>query len=314
MKLLTYVCAAAISATLAAPVAAQSYGIATGNPGTLFHNIGTAVANTANNAGLRTTVQPATSTNQYIPYVGSGGIDFGVANLQEVSYAEQGAGWFEGMESPDLRIVGMIMPLRLGIFTRADDGIGSIAELEGRPVADGYTAQQTILPLIDGLLATADLTRDDIESVMVPSTSAGADAFMSGEADAFVFAFGAGKVREADASVGGLYALPMEPTEENLTAMRKYWPTAFFTQIEGGSTPGVPETDTYMAYPQVVFTHASADEQAVYEMTKALYEGKDTLTETFKPFAGFNPDDMHGDGGGVKFHPGALRFYEEKGL
>ena len=47
---------------------AQTVGIATSNPGSLFHNIGTAVANAANAAGLNTTITPATSPNQFIPF------------------------------------------------------------------------------------------------------------------------------------------------------------------------------------------------------------------------------------------------------
>ena len=53
-------------AMFAGSVQAQTVGIATSNPGSLFHNIGTAVANAANKAGLNTTIQPATSPNQFI--------------------------------------------------------------------------------------------------------------------------------------------------------------------------------------------------------------------------------------------------------
>ncbi len=87
----------AVTAGAAATTAgAQNVGIATSNPGSIFHNIGTAVANAANEAGLNTTIQPATSPNQYIPFVNSGGIEFGVSNLQEVSYAVGGEAWWNG--------------------------------------------------------------------------------------------------------------------------------------------------------------------------------------------------------------------------
>ncbi|NCW16438.1 MAG: C4-dicarboxylate ABC transporter substrate-binding protein, partial [Rhodobacteraceae bacterium] len=72
-------CVAAIFGTAST---AENAGIATSNPGSLFHNIGTAVANAANANGLNTTIQPATSPNQFIPFINSGGIEFGVANLQ----------------------------------------------------------------------------------------------------------------------------------------------------------------------------------------------------------------------------------------
>jgi TRAP transporter TAXI family solute receptor len=293
---------------------AQTVGIATSNPGSLFHNIGTAVANAANNAGLDATIQPATSPNQYIPFVASGGIEFGVANLQEVNYALEGKEWFEGSVNPDLRLVGLIMPLREAIFVRADSDIHSIADLRGQPMVDGYTAQQTIIPQLDAMYATAGMTRADMTPVVVPSVVAGADAFISGESVGFIFAHGAGKVREADAAVGGLRALSIEPTEENLATVREHWPVAFFTEIEGGSTPGVTETAWYMAYPQAVFTNANVADDAVYAMTKALYENKDTLVESFRPFAGFQPDAMVGDIAPSEYHPGAVRFYEEVGI
>ncbi len=297
------------------PASAQTVGIATSNPGSLFHNIGTAVANAANQGGLNATIQPATSPNQYLPFVGSGGIEFGVANLQEVNYALEGKEWFEGSESPDLRIVGLIMPLVEAIFVRADSDIHTIADLEGRPMVDGYTAQNTILPQLDAMYATAGMTRADMEPVQVPSVVAGADAFISVDSVGFIFAHGAGKVREADAAVGGLRALPIENTEENLELARQFWPVAFFVELEPGpNTPGVEETATYFAYPQVVFTHAGVSDEMVYQMAKTLHEGKEIMASTFPPFNAFNPDDMVGEIAPAQYHPGAIRFYEEIGL
>lgn len=301
--------------TVSGAASAQTVGIATSNPGSLFHNIGTAVANAANEAGLNATIQPATSPNQYIPHVASGGIEFGVANLQEVNYALEGQEWFSDNENPDLRVVGLIMPLVEAIFVRADSDIHSIADLEGQPMVDGYTAQNTILPQLDAMYATAGLTREDMEPVQVPSVVAGADAFIAGDSVGFIFAHGAGKVREADAAVGGLRALPIEPTDENLELARQFWPVAFFVELEPGpNTPGVEETATYFAYPQVVFTHANVPDEVVYEMAKVLHEGKDEMAATFPPFNAFNPEDMVGDLGVSEYHPGAIAFYEEVGI
>lgn len=307
----------AVAATLAfsSAAAAQTVGIATSNPGSIFHNIGTAVANAANKAGLNATIQPATSPNQYIPFVNSGGIEFGVANLQEVNYALEGREWFGGSVNSNLRIVGLVMPLVEAIFVRADSDIRSIADLRGRRMVDGYTAQQTILPQLDAIYATVGLTRADMQPVQVSSVVAGADAFIAGDSVGFIFAHGAGKVREADAAVGGLRALPINPTEENLKVAREHWPAAFFAELSPGpNAPGVEETATFFAYPQIVFTHAGVDEDTVYQMTKILHESKKVMATTFPPFNAFDPDKMVGDVAPSEFHPGAIRFYREAGL
>ena len=199
---------------LAAPAAAQNVGIATSNPGSLFHNIGTAVANAANAAGLATTIQPATSPNQFIPFVNAGGIEFGVANLQEVNYAITGEEWWAGQTNPELRVVATLMPLVEAIFVRADSGITSLQDLRGKPMTDGYTAQNTILPQLEAFYSTAGMSRADMVPVSVASVVAGADAFIAGDTVGFIFAHGAGKVREADAAVGGLRALGVGDTSD----------------------------------------------------------------------------------------------------
>jgi TRAP transporter TAXI family solute receptor len=308
--------AAAIAVGLIATGAsAQVVGIATSNPGSLFHNIGSAVANAANEAGLNTTIQPATSPNQFIPFVNSGGIEFGVANLQEVSYAINGDAWWNGVKSADLRIVGMLMPLREAIFVRADSDIKTLTDLKGKAMTDGFTAQNTILPQLEAIYATAGMSRADMTPVNVPSVVAGADAFIAGDAIGFIFAHGAGKVREADASVGGLRALPVaDASEAGLAAARAHWPTAFFGEMKAGSAPGVLEDAIYIAFPQVIFTHKGVSDDVVHAMAKAIHEGKAAMVSTFKPFGGFNPADMMGDPGAASFHPGALKYFAEVGL
>jgi uncharacterized protein len=104
-----HVLAAVVSATailVASAAYPQNVGIATSNPGSLFHNIGTAVANAANAAGLNTTIQAATSPNQFIPFIDQGGIEFGVANLQEVDYADYR--WMNGGRARNLKTCALL--------------------------------------------------------------------------------------------------------------------------------------------------------------------------------------------------------------
>lgn len=318
VKLLPRVVATAVvaSALAACPAMAQTVGIATSNPGSLFHNIGTAVAKAANEGGLNATLQPATSPNQYLPLVNSGEVEFGVANLQEVNYALEGKAWFKGSTNPNLRVVALIMPIREAIFVRKDSDIKKIADLKGKPMVDGYTAQQTILPQLDAIYATAGLTRADMEPVQVPSVVAGAAAFMAGQSAGFIFAHGAGKVREADAAVGGIRALPIENTPENVKAIKKHWPAGYLTKVKPGpAAPGVLEEDWFIAYPQLVLTHKSAKDDVVYKMAKIIYESQSKMGAVFAPFKAFNPkEDMVGDTAPSEYHPAAVKFYKEIGL
>ena len=225
-SLRTLAAVAVVSPLFASSLMAQTVGIVTSNPGSLFHNIGSAIAKVANESGLSTTIQPATSPNQYLSLVNSGEVEFGVANLQEVNYALEGKEWFKGNANPNLRVVALIMPLREAIFVRKDSGIKTIADLKGKPMVDGYKAQQTILPQLEAMYATAGLTRADMQRVQVPSVVGGAAAFMSGQAVGFIFAHGAGKVREADAAVGGVRRCPSRTRQRTSRRSRSTGPRA----------------------------------------------------------------------------------------
>lgn len=309
--------ATVLAATLlwSGAASAQMAGMATANPGSIFHSIASAIASAANRAGFSMTVQPATSADQYIRYVGSGGIEFGVANLQEINYATEGAAWFDGEPMPELRAVGLIMPLVSAIFVRDDSDIETIADLRGRSMVDGYVSQQTILQHLDAIYATAGLTRADMRPIQVSGITAGADAFMTGDADGFIFAHGAAKVREADAAVGGIRALSLDNSEEAVAAMREHWPTGYLVEVEPGPAfPGVREPGYHMAFPQVVFTHAGVDDDIVYEMARVLHQEKAAMAANFIPFNAYDPDAMAGNTASTPYHPGALRYFEEAGL
>ncbi len=316
MKMRDYAVAAGMLLAATGAADAQTVGIATSGPGSLFHNIGSAVAKAANDAGLNATIQPATSPNQYLFTVNGGEIEFGVCNLQEFNYALEGREWFDGNANPNLRVVAQIMPLREAIFVRKDSGIMSLADLKGKPMVDGYTAQNTILPQLDALYATVGMTRDDMQPVQVPSVVAGADAFMAGESVGFIFAHGAGKVREADAAVGGLRALPVENTPEAIAAIKEHWPVGFLTKIAPGpASPGVLEEGWFIAYPQIVFTSKDVPDELVYQMAKIVHDSQKVMAETFPPFGQFKPDEqMVGDTSPGEYHPGAIKYYKEIGL
>jgi uncharacterized protein len=307
---------ALVTGTTFAPAAfGQAVGIATSNPGSIFHNIGTAVAKAANDAGINVTIQPATSPNQYMPLVNQNDVEFGVGNLEEFNNALQGTAWFAGSVNENLRVVGLIMPIREAIFVRADSGITKTEDLRGQPMVDGYTAQQTILPQLDAIYATSGMSRSDMQPVQVPSVVGGADAFIAGDSVGFIFAHGAGKVREADAAVGGIRALTVPNTPEALEAIRQHWKSGYIVQMEPGpANPGVLEPGSFIAYPQLVFTNAAVDEETVYRLTKVLHESKETMAAAFPPFAGFEPSEMVGETAPGEYHAGAIRFYKEAGL
>lgn len=316
MKFLKSAIAGAMVAAVACSASAQQISIATSNPGAIYHSIGTAIAKVLNESGVNATVQPATSPNQYLPLISTGEFDMGPVNLQELSYAYKGEAWFSGRANQGLRLLALHYPLRVTMFVRADSDMQTIADLKGKRMTAGYTAQKTINPQNAAMYATADMTEADIKPVPVPSVVGGANAFMSGSSDAFMFALGAGKVREADAAVGGIRALKIVKQADSEDKIRKHWPVGYLTLVNPGPAagPGVKEPTWMLTYPQAIAAGEKMSDEAAYNVAKAMYNGAAQLGKLLPPFRLFKPNEMVGPSGGVPYHPGAIKFYKEVGI
>ncbi len=309
--------AAALSLALVAGNAlAQDVGIAASNPGSLYHSTGTAIAKMANDsAQLKATVHPFASATVYLPAVSAGEYAFGISNVEELRVAVIGADQFKGRDYSNLRAATILYPLRTALFVRKDSPIKSIADLKGKRVVDGFTSQKTIPPLLDALYATAGMTRADIQPVNVPNVVGGADAFMSGKADAFFFALGAAKVEEANASVGGIRALDIPDTPENLARIKKFFPPAYLRpEKPGPRNIGVLEPIHALTYDGVLVASTKTPDEVVYRMVKAMHANKKAMAEVFGVMNLFDPGRMATQLDPIQFHPGAIKFYQELGV
>lgn len=295
---------------------AQDVGIAASNPGSIYHTTATAVAKMANDqVGLKATVHPFASATIYLPAVSAGEYSFGITNEDELKLAATGTGHFDGRVYDDLRAVALLYPLRVAFFVRADSDIATMADLKGKRVTTGFTSQKTIPAMLDAQLATAGLTQDDVTGVPVPNVVGGADAFMQGKADAFFFAIGSPKVREANAKVGGIRALDIADTPENLETLRKHFAPAYLRPEKPSKVNvGVPGPMHVMAYDAVLVASSNTPEDVVYKMAKGMHDHKKEMAAVFPVLNLFDQQRMAKDLGPVKWHPGAVKLMKENNV
>src|SRR5438132_9683531 len=129
-RVMTACAALAVLPFASGPASAQTYGLATMQPGTLAHTAASAIAKVLKEkGGLNTLVQNTAGESVLIPMVARGEINLGIANMLEVV-----DGIETGKLQNDLRIIGSIYTLRIGFFSRKDSGMVSVADLKGQRV------------------------------------------------------------------------------------------------------------------------------------------------------------------------------------
>jgi TRAP transporter TAXI family solute receptor len=307
--------AAALALVLSPGAAlAQSTGMATSSAGSIYHSAGSAIAKVAREkTGLNVIVQPFTSPNVHIPVVDGGEVEFGLANVYELSLAVTGHEHFAGKPHKNLRAVFIMFPLRTAVFVKKDSPYKTVADLKGARMPDGFASQKILLPILDAYYATAGLARKDMQPVMTAGVVTSANDFIAGKTEGFAFALGSAKVQEANASVGGIRSLPIPNTPEALAAVRKHLPLAYLRlEQPGPRNPGVLEPMHIVAYDALVFVNAKVSDDAVYKLAKAVHESKAELEQAFGPFALFDPATMAKKIDPIEFHPGAIKFFQEQ--
>jgi TRAP transporter TAXI family solute receptor len=289
----------------ATPVSAQTYGFATMQPGTLNHTSASAVAKVLKEkAGLNVVVQPTAGESVLIPLISRGEAEFGIANIFEVENAKT--------TSPNIRLIGSLHALRGAFWVRKDTDMKTMADLKGKRVGMGYSAMRTIDPLVKAILATGGLTENDVKPVLIPNVIRGADDFASGAADMLFFAFGAPKVREVDATVGGIRAL--EIPDAGMAAAKKLVPEGYLTPA--APSPffvGVDHPMKVYTWDNMIFTNAKVSDDAVYKLIDTLEKNKSEMVTIQPALREFTAAGLYKHYN-LPYHPGALKYFKEHNI
>src|SRR5260221_2308354 len=143
---------------LAGAAHAQTLGIATMQPGTLAHTVGSSIAKVLKEkAGISALVQSPSGESMALAVVGKGDSALGVANAIEVGMAVPA--------NPNLRMLGAVNPVRAGIFVRKNSPMKTIADLKGSRVPMGYASIRALEGMTLAILATGGLTKKDIHNM-----------------------------------------------------------------------------------------------------------------------------------------------------
>jgi TRAP transporter TAXI family solute receptor len=288
------------------PAAAQTYGFAAMQPGTINHTTSSAISKVLKDkGGLNTLVQATAGETVMIAIVNRGEADFAMANAPEVGALIA--------SNPQLRMIGPVYTLKTGFWVRKDSGMRMVSDLRGKRVTMGYSAMRALDPLSRAILAAGGLTENDIKPVMVPNVVRSADDFVAGAADMYMFAFGAPKVREVDVTVGGTRFLEINDTP-GLPAAQKISPYGYLSDIAPGPIfIGVEKPMKTYTVDNILFTHAKMPDDVVYKLIDTMEKNKDDMIAIAPNLREFAAANLHKD---YKFpiHPGALKYFQEKNI
>jgi len=220
-------------------------------------------------------------------------------------FEEQGA--FE-----DLRAVFSVHPEPFTVVARADAGIETFEDLQGKRVNVGNPGsgqRGTMEVLMDAM----GWTMDDFAVASELQAAEQSQALCDNNIDAMIYTVGhpSGSIQEATTACDSVLVNVDNDATQMLVEENPFYRVA---TIPGGMYRGNPDDVTTFGVGATFVTSADVPEEVVYTVVSAVFENIDQFRGLHPAFANLDPAEMASDGLSAPLHAGAERYFREAGL
>ncbi len=311
--------AAAVALMLpATPAMAQQKFVTIGTGGVtgVYYAAGGAICRLMNKDrakhGIRCSVESTGGSVFNINTIRAGELDFGVAQSDWQYHAYNGTKVFEkDGKFPDLRSVFSIHAEPFTVLARKEADIKQFTDFKGKRFNVGNPGSGTRASL-DELLAEMKWTLKDFGLASELKADEQGAALCDNKIDGFFYGVGHPSAAIQDPiTTCGAKLVPL--TGPAVDALVKRYPFYANVSIPGGMYIGNPNpTPTYGVLASFV-TSSKVSDEAVYQLVKAVFDNFEDFKKLHPAFVNLDPKRMIKDGLSAPLHPGAIKFYKEKG-
>ncbi len=263
-----------------------------------------------NNAGINVTVVSTDGSKANIQGIDAGNYQLGTVQSDVMAYAWDGIRSFKDEGKVDsFRTVAGLYAEAVQLVTM-DSDIKSVNDLKGKSVSIGAPGSGVYFNAID-VLSAAGLKETDIKA-QYQSFADSADALKDGKIDAaFIVAGPPTPAITELCTTNSAYLVPIDG-EVSKKLMES---NPFYTEhiIPAGTYAGQTSDVKTVTVKATFIVSASAQEEDVYQLTKAIFDNIDAITTENAKGAELSLENAT-QGMTVPFHPGAARYFEEKGI
>lgn len=215
----------------------------------------------------------------------------------------------EGTHS-ELRAIGYLSDTALHIVTGANSSVETFADLKGKKIGTAVPGDTMYNFLRDLLEEQYGLTEDDYTGIPLDYTEV-QDGIKNGSIDAgLIMGMPPAPAVVELAQTEDIRVLSIEPDKvESFLSDKPYYSSVV---VEPGTYKNQDEELIIGTFSSIYLTHENTSEEVVYEFLKGILDNLDGLKEihpTFNITEENIAEDM-----ALPLHPGAQKFFEERGI
>jgi TRAP transporter TAXI family solute receptor len=260
---------------------------------------------------IKITVESSGASVANAKLIGTGDADLAILQNDIAFYAYRGTKPMFDRAISNIRGVATLYPEHCQIQARRAANIQSPKDLKGKRVAVGPLGSGTEQNAMQ-ILEAYGLTFPDLAKVERLTAAESSDYLKDGRIDAAFYTVGVGASALVDtAMMSDTVIVPIDDAHAEM--LIKKYPFFSKAKVPKGSYKGVDQDIPTIAVLAMIVAKAELEDDVVYKITKAMFEnlkdierahakGKEVKLET--AIVGIP----------IPLHPGAERFYKEKGL
>lgn len=284
--------------------------IATGGTGGTYYPLGGGMADQiTKNAGITATAQSTGASAENVRLLRDQQADIAFIQNDIAEYAINGTAMFEQDGKIDaFQALGALYDETIQIVVAADSNIQSVADLKGKRVSVGSPGSGTELNA-QQILEAYGLTFEDVQLQRL-SFADSAKAIQDGKLDAAFQTAGTPTAAITELAVTtGVKIIPIDA--DKIDAIIAKYPFYVKTTIPANTYQTVPDEVETVSVKSMLVIRADLSEELVYKVSKAIFENIDQLGHAkAKEIKVENALD----GVSIPVHPGAKKYFAEKGV
>lgn len=282
----------------------------TGGVSGTWYPLGGIMSGAMTAGNLNVTVQASGGGVENVRTLLSGERDLGLAGGDIAYYGYTGTSAFSGEDGSALRAIMRFSPMQAQIVVRADSGINSIADLDGKAVGCGAVGSGDEVA-IRGLLGTVGLSYDDIDEYLI-SVSEQATAFKDRRLDAMYLTASAPTSGVLDAaSQADCKLVPITGSERD--KILSEFPFFKATVIPQTAYTFLSEDVETIGLDTILLCTTDLSDEEVYVMLENLFANVANVQAAHSSMTNFSIESACEGEFAVPLHPGAEKFYKDKG-
>jgi len=302
---------------VALPLAAQQpnrISITTGGTGGVYYPLGGGMANILSKyvPGLQATAEVTGGSVDNLKLLGAGKSEVAFSMVDATWDAVNGVDKFKDGKI-NARTLMVLYPNKMHVVTIEGAGISKLSDLRGKRVSTGSAGSGTEIMALRILEAVGIDAKKDFKAERLGAAES-ANAIKDRKIDAFFWVGGVPTAAVTDLAATPGIKIKLVDHDEAVDAMnKKYGPLYVKSTIPGGSYSGQDKANANIDVWNILVASEKMSDAMAYSIVKTLFEKKSELVAVHREADNIDLK-YQAVGSPIPFHPGAKKYFDEKGI